>query len=115
MKVTNVYELKEPTHNQINKINKLLMPSLKPDILDSLHKFINGDLRKVNSCYNIYKNGKKYVSDDMLSNVLQSKVNNDYTRDITKTLLNNYISIDDHNLIMNETDRTIVVYYFMRI
>ena len=112
MKVTNVYELKQPSNQQIERINKMLMPNLDSSILKTLNKFINGDLRKINSCYDIYKNQEEFVKKEMLSNVLQSKVNNDYTRDITKTLLNNLVSLDDHNLIMNETDRTIVSLLF---
>ena len=34
----------------------MLMPNLDSAILKTLNKFINGDLRKINSCYNIYKN-----------------------------------------------------------
>ena len=112
MKVTNVYELKEPTYRQIEDINKIIMPTLEPEILDTLNKFIDGDLRKIKSCHNIYKNHQEYVKKELLSNVLQSKVNNDYTRDITKKFLNNFISINHHNLIMNETDRTIVSLLF---
>ena len=112
MKVTNVYELKQPSNVQIERINKMLMPNLDSNIFKTLNKFINGDLRKIKSCYNIYKNQEEYVKKELLSNVLQSKVNNDYTRDITKNLLNNFVSLDEHNLIMNETDRTIVSLLF---
>lgn len=112
MKVTNVYELKQPTNPQVERINKLLMPKLETNVLETLNNFINGDLRKIKSCYDIYKNKEEYVKKELLSNVLQSKVNNDYTRDITKNLLNNFVSLEDHNLIMNETDRTIVSLLF---
>ena len=84
MKVTNVYELKQPSNQQIERINKMLMPNLDSSILKTLNKFINGDLRKIKSCYNIYKNQEEFEKKEMLSNVLQSKVNNDYTRDIIK-------------------------------
>ena len=36
------------------------------------------------------------------------KTYNDDTRNITKKLINSYVSIEDHLNIMNETDRTIV-------
>lgn len=112
MKVTNVYELKQPTNQQIERINKMIMPNLDTAVLKTLNDMINGDLRKINSCFNIYKKQEEFVKKEMISNVLQSKINNDYTKDIAKNLLNNFVSIDNHNIIMNETDRTIVSLLF---
>jgi SpoVK/Ycf46/Vps4 family AAA+-type ATPase len=112
MKVTNVYELKQPTNLQIQTINSILMPELDISILKKLNNLISGDLRKVSSCNNLYNYKKTIFNDDLLDNVLQSKINNDYTKDITKNLLNNFISIEQHNTIMNETDRTIVSLLF---
>jgi hypothetical protein len=112
MKVTNVYELKQPTNLQIQTINQILMPDIDISILKKLNNLINGDLRKVCSCINIYNYQKNILKSDLLENVLQSKINNDYTKDITKNLLNNFVSLENHNTIMNETDRTIVSLLF---
>jgi SpoVK/Ycf46/Vps4 family AAA+-type ATPase len=112
MKVTNVYELKQPTNTQVERINKLLMPNLEYEILIKLNNFIQGDLRKINSCYSIYKNNENFIQNSNLDNVLQSKINNDYTKDITRNLLNNFVSLNQHNIIMNETDRTTVSLLF---
>lgn len=108
MKVTNVYELKPPTNKQVERINKTLMPNVNSETLCKLNDYINGDLRKVNACYGIYKKQADLINDDVLSNVLLCKVNNDYTKDTTKNFLNNFVPIDQHNIILNETDRTIV-------
>lgn len=108
MKVANIYELKQPTKQEVERIIKLLMPNLNVNILPNLIHFIDGDLRKIKLICDIYKNQNNTLTSDILTDVLQSKVNNDYTKDITKKLLNKKILLDNHNLIMNETDRTIV-------
>ena len=108
MKVANTYELKQPTKQQVERINKLLMPKLDKDTIDGLYNFIDGDLRKIKSVYDIYKSNGDSLNTQFISNVLKCKVNNDYTKDITRKLLENHISSENHNIIMNETDRTIV-------
>ena len=108
MKVTNVYELKTPSDKQVEKIYKTLMPNITSEVMDTLNHFISGDLRKINECYSIYKKHSNIINDDFIRNVLSCKVNNDYTKDITKNILNEFIPIEKHNILLNETDRTIV-------
>lgn len=108
MKVCNTYELKTPTNSQVQTIINLLMPNLDTNIKINLINYIHGDLRKINSSYEIYKKQEELLKNELLQNILQGKVNNEYTKDITKYLINNQVSIKDHNIIMNETDRTTV-------
>jgi hypothetical protein len=112
MKVSNTYELKQPTREQMKNIIHILMPKIDANIITDMVKYIDGDLRKVQSCLMIYEKQQELLKKELLQNILQSKINNDYTKDITKRLLTNFISFEDHNLIMNETDRTIVSLLF---
>lgn len=111
-KVTNVYELKKPTNEQIYAINKKLMPTLDNETILYLSKFIDGDLRKINTCLNIYDHDKNILIKKNISDILHNKINNDYIKDITKNLLHEHIPLNKHNIIMNETDRTIVSLLF---
>jgi hypothetical protein len=108
MKVCHVIELKPPTKTQINVIIKTLLPTLDTKINEGVVNYIQGDLRKIKTIYNIFKNANYVFNDDIISNILQIKSYNDDTRNITKKLINGYCSIEDHLNIMNETDRTIV-------
>jgi len=106
MKVTHNFELKKPTSKQLSLILKTLMPKMDEELLPELIKYIDGDLRKVNMSYNIYKKQHHILKNELLTNIFQVKVNNDYTKDTIRTLMNTQISSQEHNLIMNETDRT---------
>jgi hypothetical protein len=68
--------------------------------------FVQGDLRKLNSIYMLYKNKPELFTFDMIDNILQIKSYNDDTKKITNKLINNYYTLNQHNTIMNETDRT---------
>jgi SpoVK/Ycf46/Vps4 family AAA+-type ATPase len=108
MKVCNIIELKTPNKIQISNIIKLYFSDLDEIITDKLINYIQGDLRKLNFIYDIYINNKNIFSDSTIENIFQLKSYNDDTKKITQKLINNYFSIDKHNTIMNETDRTIV-------
>jgi hypothetical protein len=45
---------------------------------------------------------------DIIENILQIKSYSDDTKKITNKLINNYYTINEHNSVMNETDRTSV-------
>lgn len=106
MKVTYNFELKKPTTNQLYFLLNKLMPKIEKDLLPELIKYIDGDLRKVNMLYNIYKKQHHILKNELLTNIFQVKINNDYTKDTIRTLMNTKISSNEHNLLMNETDRT---------
>jgi hypothetical protein len=108
MKVCDVIELKSPTRHQMNAVINNLLPLIDENIKSSIITFIQGDLRKLNTVYDLYKNKKSILNINMIKNIFLMKSYNDDTRKITKKLINNHYSIEDHLTIMNETDRTIV-------
>jgi hypothetical protein len=108
MKVCNVIELKSPTKPQMLNLINILLPLLDENIKASIITFIQGDLRKLNTVYDLYKNKQSILNSNIIKNIFLMKSYNDDTRKITKKLINNNYSIDEHLTVMNETDRTIV-------
>jgi len=108
MKVCNTIELKTPTPIQMDQIVQKILPILEPNIKNNMISFVQGDLRKLNNIYSIYKNKKDIFNNENIENIFQSKSYNDDTKKITNKLINNYYPINEHTNIMNETDRTSV-------
>ena len=110
MKVCNTVELNAPTIEQINTIIKSILPNINENIQNKIVTYIQGDLRKLNNIYNIYKKNPDLFCDksNIIDNILHIKSYNDDTKKITHKIINNYYSINEHNNIMNETDRTSV-------
>jgi SpoVK/Ycf46/Vps4 family AAA+-type ATPase len=109
MKVCNVIELKTPTNEQIKSIINSLMPNLDEIMFRNIISFIQNDLRKINTIFDIYKNNPLILSNnEIFNNIFQFKSYNDDTKKITQKLINNPFSINSHITLMNETDRTIV-------
>ena len=108
MKVCHVIELNTPTTFQIGNILKISMPDIEDEMYNKTVNYVQGDLRRLQSIYSIYVNKKEFFNETMIDNIFQLKSYNDDTKKITQKLINNYYNIDKHNVIMNETDRTIV-------
>ena len=108
MKVCNTIELKTPTNVQITSIIKTLIPTMEDSIKNKVLTFIQGDLRKLNNIYGIFKNKTDIFKNEVIDNIFQLKSYNDDTKKITQKLINNPYTINEHITIMNETDRTIV-------
>jgi DNA polymerase III delta prime subunit len=112
MKVCDVIELKSPTKQQTISIVETLIPSFitlgDEETKVNIINFIQGDLRKIKTIYELYKHNENMLSNNIIKNILLKKSYNDDTRKITKKLINNDYLIDEHLIIMNETDRTIV-------
>jgi DNA polymerase III delta prime subunit len=106
IKVCNTIELKTPSQEQISNIINLLVPSVEENMKDKLNIYVQGDLRKLNSIITISKNKPELFNSEIIENVLQIKSYSDDTKKITNKLINNYYPINEHNNIMNETDRT---------
>lgn len=127
-KVCNVFELKTPTRDQMSQILDQLLakgvksdhpvpepdpsdPSerLRPEVRTILLDFIQGDMRKLCFIQNIYQKRPHFLDDpSVLADIFQIKTYNDDAKKITHRLLNNYVPLEQHNQILNETDRTIV-------
>jgi dephospho-CoA kinase len=108
MKVCHVVELKTPTKIQMTNILDNLIPNIEDSIKPNIINFIQGDLRKLKTVYELYKNKENILNNNLIKNIFLMKSYNDDTRKITKKLINNRFSIEDHLTVMNETDRTIV-------
>jgi SpoVK/Ycf46/Vps4 family AAA+-type ATPase len=108
MKVCNVVELKLPTQPQMVNIINSLMPTLEDSLLQNIIKFVQSDLRKVNSIANIYNKKQSMLKNEIIQNIFQIKSYNDDTKKITQKLINQPFTMEEHLTLMNETDRTIV-------
>ena len=108
MKVCTTIELKTPISGQICQLVKLLMPQLDVSLFDNMIEYISGDLRKINSLFEIYTSQQNILKNKIITNMFQPKTHNEDTKHITRHLLNKKYSINDHNLLMNQTDRTSV-------
>ena len=106
MKICTTVELKNPTNNQIKNILVKLIPKLKDKFIKKIVNYVQSDLRKIKSVYDIYQNHEHILKNSIMDKIFEKKNYNEDTKDITKKLLNNYYSIDQHNVLMNETDRT---------
>jgi DNA polymerase III delta prime subunit len=108
MKVCHVIELKPPTRIQMSSIIGQMIPTLDENIKENVITFIQGDLRKLNTIYQLYQKKEDILQTNIIQNIFLMKSYNDDTRKITKKLINNNYNIEEHLTIMNETDRTIV-------
>ncbi len=108
MKVCHTYELISPTNTQIESLINKVIPSIESNIKQNLLNYIQGDLRKFNSIINIYNKQNLLLKNEIIQDIFQSKTYNDDSKTITQNLINNNYDINKHNIIMNDTDRTIV-------
>ena len=108
MKVCNVIELQTPTVPQISLIIDKLIPTVEDKIKTKLVNYVQGDIRKLTRFYEIYKKSPDIFYDNIIDNVCQLKSYNDDTKKITSKLINTNYGMDQHHIVMNETDRTIV-------
>jgi len=108
MKICISYELKKPSDEQIMKISKMLMPTLDNQLMKNIVTYIQGDLRKVKSTYDIYNTQNNILKTQLIQNMFKQKNYNEDTKEITRKLLTNNYDLDEHNVLMNETDRTSV-------
>lgn len=108
IKVCNSYELKQPTSNQMSTLLDRIIGQefleIKPQILE----YVQSDIRKLMFIENLYKKKPQLLNKDTLHTIFQTKSYNEDAKKITKSLICNPVSFQDHNTFMNETDRTIV-------
>lgn len=101
-------ELKTPSNNNINRICKVMLPNIDNILLENVVNFIQGDLRKLDNIYELYSKHENSLKNKIILNIFKTKTLNEDTKQITKKILENKYLINDHNIIMNETDRTSV-------
>lgn len=108
MSVCHTIELESPSDNQVNTIVSQIMPNIDSIVRDDIVKFTQGDLRSVQNIYNLYVSNNNLITSTLLNSLFHVKCINEDTKSVTKQLINNYSPIENHNIIINETDRTIV-------
>ena len=108
MKFCNTIELIPPNEIQMNDLLNSILPSINETIKKKIIQYVQCDIRKLNSIYNLYLNKPDLFSSNVIENIFQLKSYNDDTKKITCKLLNNYYNIEKHNNIMNDNDRTSV-------
>jgi SpoVK/Ycf46/Vps4 family AAA+-type ATPase len=111
-KVCTSYEIKQPTTTQICAVVNELMPNITSDMYDVISNYIDGDLRKIKTTYDIYKGQNNSFPEKIFKMFFQRKVNNEFSKDLTKKIINERLPLEDHNLIINETDRTSISLLF---
>ena len=108
MKVCNVFEIKTPTDEQIEKIIAELIPNIDECLKNKIILFLGGDLRKLALIYTMCCPQNNVLNTDILDNVFKKKTYSEDTKDSTRELLGKYVPLSEHSVFMNETDRTIV-------
>jgi DNA polymerase III delta prime subunit len=109
MKVCNIFELKRPTGPQIHKLLESIdFPKINKTLISPLVEHIQGDMRKLIFVRDMHRKKPELINIDIISQIFHNKSFNEDTKTITKTLLTKPVAMSQHNLFMNETDRTIV-------
>jgi replication factor C subunit 1 len=107
-KVCDTFEVKTPTNSQVLSLMRACMPELGVALTRNIVDFLQGDLRKLDSIYRIYTNQCSILKNEVIQDIFRPKSYNEDTKEITRKLINDRYSLDEHLTLMNETDRTIV-------
>ncbi len=108
MKVCNVFEIKTPTPPQMKTLIRSTFPKIDETKVDVIEQYAIGDLRKLGFIQKLYNSKPELIDPSILQNILNVKTFNEDTNKITKSLIARPYKMDDHNVLMNETDRTTV-------
>ena len=111
MKVCNTFELKTPTTLQTITLVNQILPSFKhtsSSYMDIIIKYIQGDMRKIDFVYNMLSKKPELMTETILKDIFHVKSYNEDSKKITQLLINAPVKLEEHNKVMNETDRTIV-------
>ena len=126
MKVCHAFELKEPTDEQIDTLLRRFCPpehlsQLTPEYCQQIIQYTKNDIRKLSQlCTYLFSTPKTsstttqsptmpiHINPQPPFQILQNKLYNDDVKEITHQLLTKSYHFDEHNIIMNDTDRTII-------
>jgi hypothetical protein len=111
MHVCHVFELKTPTELQLHTIlieHLQKYTTFEVDFQIQIQQYIQGDLRKLFFLQNLSIHKPEMIKEDTLGNIFHVKILNEDAKTSTLKLLKSPISIDNHNIFMNETDRTTI-------
>ena len=95
IKVCHTFPFLSPTREQIYSIINLTMPNIftNNSLCNNITDYIQNDLRKLLSIYQIYKKDQNILNNEYLLTIFQPKSFNEDTKEITKKIINNSYSI----------------------
>ena len=108
MKVCNVIELKTPTQPQMKTLISHIFPTLPIEKQETVKYYAMGDLRKLEFIKKLCDRKPELIDDTVLKKILNVKTFNEDTNKITQMLITKPHKIEEHNVVLNETDRTVV-------
>jgi len=108
MKVCHVIRLNIPSDEQIKQIILTLYPNILCEHLDYIIAYSKNNLHKLKYFLDLYKNNYELFLTFVKDNNVQMSSYSDDTKEIVRKLFLNKYSIDKHNIIINDTDRTSV-------
>jgi len=108
MKVCNSIELKTPNLTEMKSVIQHWFSEVPQELREKMVTFVQGDLRKLTHLFSVYQSDKALLIQYMNSDLFQMKTYNEDTKKIMQKLITHYYPFQEHNTIMNETDRTIV-------
>ena len=127
MKVCNVFELKTPTQPQMKTIiseifthfslitahkvgvlNEKMCKTVPIEKQETIANYAMGDLRKLGFIQKLCDKKPELIDEKILKNILNVKTFNEDTNKITQSLIAKPYKMEEHNMLMNETDRTVV-------
>ena len=100
MKVCNTFELKTPTIPQISTLLNIMTPSLitmKQQYKDTIMKYIQGDMRKLEFVNNILSKKPELMTEETLTHIFHAKSHNEDSKKITQALINCPTKMEQHN------------------
>jgi hypothetical protein len=109
MKVCHVFELKSLLLPQVKTILSHIMPEIRdPNLQNDMYRYVQSDMRKIAFLHSIYVKNPTMITSEMIRNIFHTKNYNDDSKRIIHQLFEAPVSIEEHNMFMNETDRTTV-------
>ena len=112
MKVSHTFELKLPNDKQIHTILEKYKTTNNKTIPKSTHKLIanysQNDMRKLKIILDLFENNPNFFNKPENFSILACKLKNEDTKETTFKLINEKQSINNHNNLICDTERTIV-------
>lgn len=108
MKVCHCFELPTPNKTQMSELINANLSFVDDPLRDSVSNFVKGDLNKLEYLRDLANRNRTALSKFLMLHRNEGKRGYEDVKDITTALFNKRQSINRHNSIMNETDRTIV-------
>lgn len=111
MKVCHLFELHSPNNNEMTNLFKLYLPPFSEwdkNFIKCVLNYVQGDLRKMIFLKSLWEKTPHLLNKENLTNIFHIKIYNEDSKKITSKLFENNVHIEDHNIFMNETDRTTV-------